>query len=356
MLQLVALQVVGEQAVAVGRHPDNIARVVHDVVALLVDVIDLLGGHQAEALDLSRLGIDIPHYARAVVYPVVATVVCLHLTLRNRQVVVAAQLMRVEVELVASRAREDDPMVLQVHGAVEVDARAAIAQRTDRLHLIALALAGNLAIPGEEVELVAVCQDAGGVVVVDDRLRLIPLDTNDAFVRANPDAVSIVLKDIGHAIRGEAAEPLFVDDGVESAILVGHLAATVAFVVEPHVPRVVGDAVAVMLLMFAAAREIDKAIPLQVVAADQVGRGEDPQKAVRILLQTPDAVVRERDFVATLGTIRHERIAVVTAQSAHRAHPDKAFAVLIDVADGVVGNSVVGGHMRSLHLDRGEGV
>lgn len=84
MLQLVALQIVGKQAVAVGGDPDNVARVVHDVVALLVDVVHLLGRHQAKALDAPRLGIDIPHHTRAVVHPVVAAVIGLYLPLGDR--------------------------------------------------------------------------------------------------------------------------------------------------------------------------------------------------------------------------------------------------------------------------------
>ena len=129
--ELLGQGVVGEESVAVGGYPDDASGVVHDVVAFHVDVVQLVGRAEAEGLYGACAGVDVAYIARAVVDPVVASVVGLYGSAGDVELGLAGDAAGGEVEEEASGGGEDDPVVVEAEGAVDDGGGVAVGEAGD---------------------------------------------------------------------------------------------------------------------------------------------------------------------------------------------------------------------------------
>ncbi len=61
MLQFISCQIISKQTVTISGNPNNITRIMNDVVTFLIYIIYFISRNQLERLDKSGLGIDIPY-------------------------------------------------------------------------------------------------------------------------------------------------------------------------------------------------------------------------------------------------------------------------------------------------------
>ena len=109
------------------------------------------------------------------------------------------------------------------------------------------------------------------------------------------------------------------------------------------------ELVPITLCVLAATREVDKTPMLQVITAIQLRDGINPQETVPIFVDAAYAMICKRRLVCFRMEVQ-EIIAIITAQTIQRAHPDEAFAVLVYATNRIIGYPIVGRHVYRTHL------
>ena len=138
--------------------------------------------------------------------------------------------------------------------------------------------------------------------------------------------------------------------------MVGDEAAAVATVPQPYISIGSFSLAVVVLAVFAAAGEVDKAFCFQVIAVEEFAGGFEPQEAVAVFADGADVVGGEGEAAGlgvAFGQKSNESVAVVTTESVQGSHPNKPFTILEYIADGIVGKPVGSSHMGRTYFDRG---
>lgn len=98
MLQFISSQIISKQTVTISGNPNNITRIMNDVVTFLIYIIYFISRNQLERLNKSGLGVDIPYLTCMIINPEIPPVVNLNLSSCYIQFRIPAHLMSSQIK------------------------------------------------------------------------------------------------------------------------------------------------------------------------------------------------------------------------------------------------------------------